>query len=61
MVYKIPNCPKCGLTMAQRKARQGPNVGNLFWGCSNFPKCKGTRPMVIKVIPSKIPPRKMRS
>src|SRR5690554_2400642 len=30
--------------MTLRTARQGPNAGNQFWGCSKFPACKGTRP-----------------
>lgn len=36
-----PVCPKCGATMIKRKANKGNNVGNEFWGCSNFPKCRG--------------------
>jgi DNA topoisomerase-1 len=29
-------CPKCGLgDLAERKARRG----NIFWGCTNYPKC----------------------
>ena len=33
-------CPQCGNTMIQRlnKTTQDP-----FWGCSGFPKCRGTR------------------
>lgn len=34
------SCPKCGSSMVLREAKQGPNVGNKFWGCSNFPKCR---------------------
>jgi len=34
------SCPKCGSSMVLREAKQGQNVGNKFWGCSNFPKCK---------------------
>lgn len=36
-------CPKCGQPMVLRKARQGANAGNHFWGCSTYPKCSGTR------------------
>ena len=32
-------CPKCGSAMVVRTARKGANVGNQFWGCSNFPRC----------------------
>jgi DNA topoisomerase-1 len=32
-------CPKCGVgDLAERKARRG----NLFWGCTNYPKCDFT-------------------
>ncbi len=36
-----PNCPKCGAHMVKRTAKQGANAGNMFWGCSNYPQCKG--------------------
>lgn len=29
--------------MTKRMARKGKNAGQEFWGCSSFPKCKGTR------------------
>lgn len=38
-----PACPKCGSPMVTRVARQGANVGQSFWGCSQYPKCQGTR------------------
>lgn len=34
-------CPKCGAVMIRRKATKGPNAGGEFYGCSNFPKCRG--------------------
>lgn len=34
-------CPKCGAPMILRKAAKGSNAGNEFYGCSNFPKCRG--------------------
>lgn len=34
-------CPKCGAEMVLRTAQKGGKVGNQFWGCSKFPKCKG--------------------
>jgi restriction system protein len=34
------SCPKCGSEMVIRKAKQGTNKGNSFWGCTNFPKCR---------------------
>ncbi|GAA3714263.1 restriction endonuclease [Oceanisphaera sediminis] len=36
-------CPRCTAPMVKRKAHQGANAGQLFWGCSKFPKCRGTR------------------
>jgi len=39
--YAVPSCPKCGENMVKRKAGKGSNSGNEFWGCSNFPKCRG--------------------
>ena len=38
-----PDCPDCGSGMVRRTARQGPGAGNDFWGCSNYPNCRGTR------------------
>lgn len=35
-------CPRCGGTMVKRMARKGPTAGQAFWGCSNYPKCRGT-------------------
>jgi hypothetical protein len=36
----IKPCSKCGAEMVLRKATKGKNVGNEFWGCSTFPKCR---------------------
>ncbi len=33
-----PACPQCGKAMLPRKSAKGD-----FWGCSDFPQCKGTR------------------
>jgi hypothetical protein len=40
------SCPKCGSEMVLRTARHGPNAGNQFWGCSAYPKCRSTQPVV---------------
>lgn len=40
---QIPPCPVCGKPMALRTARKGPQPGSQFWGCSGYPKCKGTK------------------
>ena len=38
-----PTCPKCGSSMKLRTARRGRNAGNQFWGCPEYPRCRGTR------------------
>src|SRR5690242_14695825 len=40
-----PPCPSCNGAMILRKARRGSRAGQEFWGCSLFPKCRGTRPL----------------
>jgi restriction system protein len=40
----IPACPVCQSAMVKRTAKRGANSGNAFWGCSQYPGCKGTRP-----------------
>lgn len=42
-VAKPPACPQCGALMIKRTARRGSNAGQAFWGCSQFPACRGTR------------------
>jgi restriction system protein len=42
--HKTPACPLCAKPMRLRTARQGPQAGSQFWGCSGYPECKGTRP-----------------
>ncbi len=37
-------CPRCGRPMVRRIARHGPNSGESFWGCSDYPECRGTLP-----------------
>lgn len=38
---KAPTCPLCGKVMQKRLAKSGKQKGKSFWGCSNFPECKG--------------------
>ncbi len=40
---ETPSCPKCNKPMRLRTAKQGSNAGSQFWGCSDYPNCKGTR------------------
>lgn len=37
-----PACPRCGAEMEQKVAKKGSNAGGRFWGCTNYPGCKGT-------------------
>ena len=36
-------CPLCGSELVLRKAKRGEYVGESFYGCSNYPKCKYIR------------------
>ena len=38
-----PRCPKCGAPMRQRTIKKGIHQGETFWGCTDYPKCDGTR------------------
>ncbi len=40
---EFPKCPKCGAQMVLRTATKGNNIGSQFYGCSQFPKCRGIR------------------
>lgn len=42
---RIPSCPICEKLMVLRTAKSGKNAGSQFWGCSDYPNCKG----VVKV------------
>ncbi len=42
---QTPVCPKCGTSMVRRVARQGATAGNAFWGCGDYPNCRGTMPI----------------
>ena len=37
----VPLCPKCGSQMVLRSAKNGANAGEKFWGCPNYPQCRG--------------------
>lgn len=38
-----PQCPQCGKPMLRRTIQRGSRQGQQFWGCSEYPKCNGTR------------------
>jgi restriction system protein len=37
----VPTCPRCSKAMVRRTARQGARAGRQFWGCSDYPGCRG--------------------
>jgi len=37
---KTVSCPKCSSLMVLREVKKGQKIGNKFWGCSKFPKCR---------------------
>ena len=38
-----PLCPKCSGAMVLRTVRKGSAAGQKFWGCADYPACRGTR------------------
>ncbi len=38
-----PTCPVCGKPMVKRMIKKGQGHGCEFWGCIDFPKCRGSR------------------
>ncbi len=40
-----PTCPRCGGPMVRRVAHRGKRAGEEFWGCADYPRCSGTRPL----------------
>ena len=37
-----PTCPSCSASMVRRNNRR---TRQAFWGCTDYPRCKGTRPL----------------
>jgi restriction system protein len=46
-VSAAPSCPRCRGPMVERVAKQGHNIGKSFWGCRNYPKCRGVMQIAI--------------
>lgn len=42
-LFDAPSCPMCGSSMVKRVAKSGANAGKTFWGCSQYPSCRGIR------------------
>ncbi|WP_195931958.1 DUF2726 domain-containing protein [Turicibacter sanguinis] len=40
----VPICPKCQIPMTLRETKKGNHIGQKFYGCSTFPKCKEIKP-----------------
>lgn len=43
-----PRCPRCGDVMTPRFAKSGGgslSASRVFYGCTHFPACRGTRPL----------------
>ena len=38
-----PHCPKCNNEMVLRTTKKGSNQGEQFWGCPDYPRCRGIR------------------
>ncbi|WP_434637081.1 NERD domain-containing protein [Sulfurimonas sp. NW7] len=36
-------CPRCGNDLIMRTAKRGQNIGNKFYGCKSYPRCRYTR------------------
>ncbi|WP_040418172.1 topoisomerase DNA-binding C4 zinc finger domain-containing protein [Desulfonatronospira thiodismutans] len=35
-------CPMCGSEMVLRRSKKGGDQNTQFWGCSRYPRCRGT-------------------
>ncbi len=42
-IVDAPSCPRCQSPMVKRTAKRGTRAGSPFWGCSKWPRCRGTR------------------
>ncbi|CAM3413802.1 hypothetical protein GCM10016272_01300 [Psychrobacter glaciei] len=38
---QVPTCPRCQGEMVKRVAKKGAHLGQEFYGCCQFPKCRG--------------------
>jgi len=43
VVTTEPECPQCSAKMVRRTATRGKYAGKKFWGCKNYPSCRGIR------------------
>ena len=40
-IDQAPTCPRCNGEMVERIAKKGARQGQSFYGCAQFPKCRG--------------------
>ena len=40
-LVQTPACPRCNGEMVERTAKKGARQGQSFYGCAQFPKCRG--------------------
>lgn len=45
LAKQSPQCPECGKPMLKRMQKKGQMQGQEFWGCSDYPNCRGIRPI----------------
>lgn len=46
-----PACPRCGQPMVLRTVKKaGPAYGRQFWGCPDYPRCQGMRPVARSIV-----------
>ncbi|MCU1758375.1 NERD domain-containing protein [Pseudomonas sp. 14P_8.1_Bac3] len=38
-------CPRCGSALVVRAYKTGSRMGQQFWGCSTYPKCRTMQPL----------------
>jgi len=43
--FTTPTCPTCEKKLVERIAKKGTNIGQKFWGCINYPRCRYSLPM----------------
>lgn len=48
-----PTCPQCGKPMLKRMQKKGQMQGREFWGCSDYPRCNGLRPIDTTTLPER--------
>jgi len=41
----LRQCPRCGGALVVRAFKSGPKIGQQYWGCSAFPKCRTQQPI----------------